>query len=227
MKIKRRIFRKYRHRDETRLKKSLRKFLDYEASVEVVNEEDLFKILLPIRWSLYGLTYNHLILDRTWKWKDFFLEYPDITGITSNNAGATRVVVTGAFIWWAEGKDGVGKWWPADRAPYKQVRVEVQDESHLEIVQSPDLEKGGFLVEQFESVIWPAWNRKRGLKNRIEFGIGMTSRQITNCKDGAWPVERADVYKSDSSGTPPSRHPSWSESWEAELKNSRQKIYRL
>src|SRR5262245_31198954 len=194
-KIKRRIFRKYRHRDETRLKKALRSYLDYEASVEAVIEEELFRKLLPIRWSLYGLTYNYLVLDRKWKWKDFFLEYPDITDITANADGASRVVVTGEFIWWAEGKDRIGKWWPADRTPHKQIRVRGQDESHLEVVPAPELEKGGFLVEPFEAVIWPAWTRKRGLKYRIEFGKGTTFRHITNCKDGVLPVERVDTYK--------------------------------
>src|SRR5215813_15033080 len=120
-KIKRRIFRKYRYRDETLLKKALRSYLDYEAYVEAVNKEDLFRILLPIRWSLYGLTYNHLVLDRKWKWKDFFLEYPDIIDITANDKDASRVVITGEFIWWVAGKDGIGKWWPADRAPHKQI----------------------------------------------------------------------------------------------------------
>src|SRR5262245_55311899 len=113
-KIKRRIFRKYRRRDEIRLKEAIGNFLEFVASIEAVNEKDMFSIVLPIRWSLYGLTYNHLILDRKWKWKDFFLEYPDITGITVTDDDAYRVVITGEFIWWAEGKDRIGKWWPAD-----------------------------------------------------------------------------------------------------------------
>jgi hypothetical protein len=226
-KIKRRIFRKYRHRDETRLKKALRSYLDYEASVEAVTEEDLFRKLLPIRWSLYGLTYNHLVLDRKWKWKDFFLEYPDLTDISANDKAAARIAITGEFIWWAEGKDGIGKWWPADRAPYKQIRVRVQDESHLEIVQAHELEKGGFLVEPFEAVIWPAWNKKRGLKYRIKFGKGSTCRHITNCKDGALPVERANTYRSSLSSPPAARPANWNECWEAELKNSKVKIHRL
>jgi len=226
-KIKRRIFRKYRHRDETRLKKALRNYLDYEASIETVNEEDLFRILLPIRWSLYGLTYNHLVLDRKWKWKDFFLEYPDLTDINANDQAASRIAITGEFIWWAEGKDGIGKWWPADREPSKQIRVRVQDESHLEVVQAPELEKGGFLVEPFEAVIWPAWNKKRGLKYRIKFGKGSTYRHITNCNDGALPVERANIYRSGLSSPPAARPPNWNECWEAELKNSKVKIHRL
>jgi hypothetical protein len=224
-KIKRRIFRKFRHRDETRLKKALRNYLNYEASVEAVTEEDLFRILLPIRWSLYGLTYNHLVLDRKWKWKDFFLEYPDITDITANGDGSSGVVIVGEFIWWAEGKDWVGKWWPADRAPYKQIRVCIEDQSHLEIVQAPELEDGGFLVEPFEAIIWPAWNKKRGLKYRIEFGKGATYRHITNCKNGALPVEQANTYRSSLSRTPATRPRNWNECWEAELKNSREKIY--
>jgi len=224
-KIKRRIFRKYRHRDETRLKKALRRYLDYEASVEAVNEEDLFRALLPIRWSLYGLTYNHLVLDRKWKWKDFFLEYADITDINANDKDASRVVITGEFIWWAAGKDGIGKWWPADRGPSKQIRVRVQDESHLEVVQAPELETGGFLVEPFEAVVWPAWNRKRGLKYRIEFGKGATFRYITNCKDSALPVERVDIYKTVLPRTPPVRPLNWNECWEAEINNRKALIH--
>jgi hypothetical protein len=224
-KIKRRIFRKYKHRDETRLKKALRNYLDYEASVEAVKEEDLFRILLPIRWSLYGLTYNHLVLDRKWKWKDFFLEYPDITDITANDKDASRVVITGEFIWWAAGKDGIRKWWPADREPSKQIRVRVQDESHLEVVQAPELEKGGFLVEPFKAIVRPAWNRKCGLKYRIEFGKGTTFRHITNCKDGVLPVERVDTYKTVLPRTPPTRPPNWNECWEAEINNRKVLIH--
>ena len=224
-KIKRRIFRKYRYRDETLLKKALRSYLDYEAYVEAVNKEDLFRILLPIRWSLYGLTYNHLVLDRKWKWKDFFLEYPDITDINANGDGASEVVIVGEFIWWAEGKDGVGKWWPADRAPYKQIRVRIQDQSHLEIIQDPELETGGFLVEPFEAVVWPAWNRKRGLKYRIEFGKGATFRHITNCKDGALPVRQVDAYKSVLSRTHPTRPPNWNECWDAVIKDRKVLIH--
>ncbi|HEY7181557.1 MAG TPA: hypothetical protein VIC84_09065 [Blastocatellia bacterium] len=173
----------------------------------------MFRVLLPIRWSLYGLTYNHLVLDRKWKWKDFFLEYPDITDITAIDGEASRVVITGEFIWWAEGKDRVGKWWPADRSPHKQIRVREGNESHLEVVQAPELEEGGFLVEPFEAVIWPAWNRKRGLKYRIEFGKGTIFRRITNCKDRAWPVRRDDTHPR----TPPARPPDWNECWEAEI----------
>jgi hypothetical protein len=224
-KIKRRVFRKYRRRDEMRLKIALRNYLDYEASVEAVNKEDLFRILLPIRWSLYGLTYNHLILDRKWKWKDFFLEYPDITDITANDGNSSRVVITGEFIWWAEGKDGVGKWWPADRVPYKQIRVRTQDDSHLEIIQEPELEKGGFLVEPFEAVVWPDWNKKHELKYRIEFGKGATFRHITNCKDGALPVGRFDAYKSVLSRTPPKRPLNWNECWDAVINDRKVLIH--
>jgi hypothetical protein len=216
-KIKRRIFRKLRRRDETRLKKALRNYLDYEATVEAVNGEDLFRTLLPIRWSLYGLTYNHLVLDRKWKWKDFFLEYPDIMDITANGVGSSRVVITGEFIWWAAGEDGVGKWWPADRAPYKQIRVREHDESHLEVVQALEREKGGFLVEPFEAIVWPAWNKKFGLKYRIEFGKGTTFRHITNCKDGALPIGQLDKHKTVLSGTLPTRPTNWKECWDAEI----------
>jgi hypothetical protein len=224
-KTKRRTFRKRRHRDETRLKKALHDYRDYEASVETVTEEDLFRILLPIRWSLYGLTYNHLVLDKKWKWKDFFLEYPDITDITANDELASRMVITGEFIWWAEGKDGIGKWWPADRDPYKQIRVREKDESHLEVVQAPDLEKGGFLVEPFEAIVQPAWNKKRGLKYRIEFGKGTTFRHITNCKDSALPVGRVNKHKTVLSRTPHTRPANWNECWEAEINNRKVLIH--
>lgn len=223
--MKRRTFRKLRHREETRLKKALRNYRNYEASVETVTEEGLFRILLPIRWSLYGLTYNHLVLDKKWKWNDFFLEYPDITDITVNDDGASRVVVIGEFIWWAQGKDGIGKWWPADRAPYKQIRVREQDESHLEVVQVPELEKGGFLVEPFEAIVQPAWNKKRGLKYRIEFGKGTTFRCITNCRGGALPVGRVNKHKTVLSGTSRTRPSNWSECWEAEIKSRKALIH--
>jgi len=224
-KIKRRIFRKLRRRDETRIKKALHNYLDYEASVETVNGEDLFRILLPIRWSLYGLTYNHLVLDGKWKWKDFFLEYPDIIDITANDGEASKIVITGEFIWWASGKDGVGKWWPADRAPHKQIRVREQDESHLEVVQAPELEKGGFLVEPFEAVILPAWTRKRGLKYRIKFGKETTFRHITNCKNGVLPIKRVDKHKTALSRPRPTRPHNWNERWEAEINDRKVLIH--
>jgi hypothetical protein len=228
-KIKRRIFRKYRHRDETLLKKALRTYLDYEAAVETVNGEDLFRTLLPIRWSLYGLTYNYLVLDRKWKWKDFFLEYPDITDITATDDGASRVVITGEFIWWAAGKDGVGKWWPVDRPPHKQIRVTERDESRLEVVQAAELEKGGFLVEPFKAIVEPAWNKKHGLKYRIEFGKGTTFRHIANCKDGVFafrrPSGRVDKHKTVLSSPPPARPPNWNECWEAEIKERKALIH--
>jgi hypothetical protein len=224
-KIKRRSFRKLRRRSETRLKKALRNYHDYESTVETVTEEDLFRKLLPIRWSLYGLTYNHLVLDRKWKWKDFFLEYPDITDITVNDDGASRVVITGEFIWWATGKDWIGKWWPEDRLPYKQIRVTEQDESHLEVVLAPELQKRGFLVEPFEAIVQPTWNKKRGLKYLIEFGKGTTFRRITNCSDGVLPVRRVNNHKTTLSGISRARPSNWNECWEAEIKSRKALIH--
>jgi hypothetical protein len=109
--------------------------------------------------------------------------------------------------------------------PFKQIRVRTQDDSHLEVVQEPELEKGGFLVEPYEAVVWPAWNKKCGLKYRIEFGKGATFRRITNCKNGALPVEGPGANTSGLSRIPPKRPSNWNECWDAVINDSKVLIH--
>ena len=121
-------------------------------------------MMLPIRWALFGLTYGHLKLTRDWGKRSWFLELPDIDTITKIGRPESGFQLSGEIIWWAEGKDAEGEWWPQDRIP--------------------DVTKWGgkYVAEPFEARVFPLWHKKRGLSYEIEFGQGSTYQLFTNRK---------------------------------------------
>lgn len=159
---RKRDIRKRRSSNEPRLKEALRAYLKFTASNTTPTVDETFKVVRPIRWALFGLTYDHLKLTRDWSRRNWFLELPDITAIKFSKESNTICEIDGEIIWWAEGKDAEGEWWPQGRTP------------------NENRWGGKYMVEPFRAKVFPMWNKKHGLKYEIKFGGGSSYKFFTN-----------------------------------------------
>ncbi|MDQ3819669.1 MAG: hypothetical protein M3362_18610, partial [Acidobacteriota bacterium] len=91
-------------------------FLDSFDTEKPLDDERNFHLLLKLRWLIYEFIYVRLKLNPKWMKKKWFLELPDVDFVRIENGG---VELSGDIVWWAEGKDAVGEWWPADHAPHR------------------------------------------------------------------------------------------------------------
>ena len=91
-------------------------FLDGFNSEKPLDDDGNFGLLLKLRWLIYDFIYVRLKLHPGWVKKRWFLELLDVDSVKIGNGG---VEIAGDIVWWAEGKDAVGEWWPADHEPHR------------------------------------------------------------------------------------------------------------
>lgn len=111
-----RHLKKYLRQREKELNKHLSRFLNDFDLTRSFDDEENFKPLLKIRWQIYELIYIRLKLHPRWIGKQWFLDLLDVDNLKIEN---NSVWFTGDIVWWAEGKDAVGEWYPADHEPQK------------------------------------------------------------------------------------------------------------
>jgi hypothetical protein len=158
-----RELKKRRRRKEPRLKEALKFWLEDDPQ----NRDDR-----PLRWALDDLLDFHLRTSPWWAQGRKFVELPDIRSVSFGDAAAF-VRIEGSVIWWAEGKDAEGEWWPDDRVPERTRHG------------------GRYMVEPVAVDVLPAWGLKRRPRYRISFGRGTTQRWFTNAA-GWFPTARAN-----------------------------------
>jgi hypothetical protein len=137
-----------------------------EASFD---ETSNFRLLLKLRWCVYDFIYLRLKLNPKWQKKQWFLELFDVDEI---NIGEDDVVLRGDIVWWAEGKDAVGEWWPADHEPHwvKPYKVKIRGE----------LSGGYWILEPVIARLRIPKVTKRNAEYEIEFGKGSTYMKISS-----------------------------------------------
>ena len=136
-------------------------------------KEKHFRLLLRLRHLTFSFLWIRLKVHPAWRNKRFFLELPDFENIEINQDSVT---LAGDIIWWAEGKDAIGQWWPSDHDPqamgfYKiKLRGDVTGDS------------GKWVIEPIRVKLKLATTLKRVATYDLEFGYGSTYLRTTNVR---------------------------------------------
>jgi hypothetical protein len=107
------------------LKKSLRKrerelgkylplFLERFDARRPLEDEQNRRPLLKLRGLVTGFIYLRMRARPGWAGKNWFLDLFDVESVRVDEGG---VELAGDIVWWMEGRDAVGEWWPTDREP--------------------------------------------------------------------------------------------------------------
>lgn len=153
---------------EKALGKYLSLFLDgFNPEQSLEAGSDNFRLLLSLRWLVYDYIYFRLKLDPRWAKKLWFLDLFDVDRIKIANED---VELTGDIVWWAEGKDALGEWWPADHEPYRTAPYKKK--------MRGDLSGGYWVLEPVIAKLRQPTSPKRNARYEIEFGRGSTYMKI-------------------------------------------------
>jgi hypothetical protein len=127
------------------------------------DEKSNYRLLLKLRWLVTDFIYLRLKLHPEWQTKEWFLELFDVDEI---RIGANRVTLKGDIVWWAEGKDAVGQWWPAGHEPHwvGQYKIKIRG----------DLNGGYWLLEPLVASLRMPTRARHNADYEIEFGQGST-----------------------------------------------------
>lgn len=171
---------------ERKLKQHLRKFLDQYDPANPVDIRKLaeaglfyngydsqlplnFYLLRSLRWFVNDVILFRLHLNRHWQKKKLFLELFDVDQVSF---GPASVELIGDIVWWVEGRDAVGEWWPPDHEPHKfgKYKVLIRGEG-----------PGGYwVVEPVTAKLTMPKSPKRDAQYEIRFGYGSTFMKFTN-----------------------------------------------
>jgi hypothetical protein len=164
-----RYLRKYLRRREKVLGKHLSLFLDGFDAERPLDDESNFHLLLKLRWLIYDFIYVRLKLNPRWMRKKWFLELFDVDSVRVKNGG---VEFSGDIVWWAEGKDAEGEWWPADHEPHRTGVYKVKIRG--------DMDGGDWVVEPVTAKLRKSKLPKRNAGYEIDFGKGSTYMKINS-----------------------------------------------
>ena len=145
----------------------LRAFLDGFDPERPLGGQRNFRPLLSLRWLIHDFINARLRLNRGWAAKRYFLELFDVDGLEVRDG---VVELTGDIVWWAEGKDAAGEWWPPDHVPRPTGAYKVKIRG--------DLGGGFWVVEPVIAKLWEARKPGRNAGYEIEFGAGSTYMRI-------------------------------------------------
>ena len=162
-----RYLKKYLRRREKALEKYLSLFLDGFDAGKPLDDESNFRLLLKLRWLIYDFIYVRLKLNPKWMRKKWFLELFDVDSVKIQNGG---VKFSGDIVWWAEGKDAVGEWWPSDHEPHRTGVYKVKIRG--------DLDGGYWVVEPVTATLRKPKIPKHNTGYEIDFGKGSTYMKI-------------------------------------------------
>lgn len=158
---------KYLRRKERELGEHLSLFLEGFDAGKPPGEEPNRRALLKLRWLVYAFIYVRLKLNPAWARKKWFLELFDVDSASVNGR---RVELSGDMVWWAEGKDAEGEWWPADHEPRWTGVYKVKIRG--------DLDGGYWVIEPVSARLTEPATPNRDAAYEIEFGTGSTYMKI-------------------------------------------------
>jgi hypothetical protein len=164
-----RYLKKRLRRREKALGKYLSLFLVGFDAEKPLDDESNFPLLLKLRWLIYDFIYFRLKLNRKWMKKKWFLELFDVDSVRIKN-GVVEFI--GDMVWWTEGKDAVGEWWPSDHEPHPIGVYKVKIRG--------DLGGGYWIVEPVTAKLRTSKIQKRNAGYEIDFGKGSTYMKIKN-----------------------------------------------
>lgn len=145
--------------------------LDAEDPTATPETERQFRLLLQLRWLVNDFLWVRLKLHPAWRKRQWFLELFDVDELRIENGSVT---MRGDVVWWAQGKDAFGQWWPADHEPHPTASYKVKIRGELD---------GGFWVlEPMNVILKPAKTEKHNAGYQIEFGYGSTYLKATNMR---------------------------------------------
>ena len=163
----RRYLKKSLRRREGHLGKYLSLFLEGFDAGKPLDEENNRRLLLKLRWLVNDFIYLHLKLHPGWTGKSRFLDLFDVESVRVKNGG---VELSGDIVWWAEGKDAEGEWWPADHEPRRTGVYKVKIRG--------DMGGGYWVVEPVSAKLSESKVPKRDAVYEIDFGKGSTYMKI-------------------------------------------------
>jgi len=152
---------------EQALDKYLRLFLDCFNSEQPLKAEGNFRLLLELTWLINSFIFVRLKLNPKWMKKQWFLDLLDVDDIKIKR---DEVEIVGDIVWWAEGKDAVGKWWLPDHEPHWTGTYKVKIRG--------DLAGGYWVVEPVIANLQKAKFLKKNAAYEIEFGKGSTYMKV-------------------------------------------------
>ena len=158
---------------ERHLRKHLDLFLTGFDPEQPLDDKSNFRLLLKLRWLVTDFIYLRLKLNPKWQMKRWFLELFDVDEIRILNG---NLEIIGDIVWWAEGKDAVGEWWPADHEPHSvgPYKVKIRGE----------LNGGYWILEPVIARLRMPRVARRDADYEIEFGRGSTHLKI---RSKSWP----------------------------------------
>jgi hypothetical protein len=176
MRRSKRRWKKHLRSREQKLNQALQQFIEgFDLAFDVNDpnptsspeKERNFRLLLRLRHLTFSFLWIRLKLHPAWRNKQWFLELPDFEDIEINQ---DRVLLTGDIIWWAEGKDAIGQWWPADHDPQRMgfYKMKLRGDA------------GKWVIEPMRVMLKLAATPKRVATYDLEFGYGSTYLRTTN-----------------------------------------------
>ena len=116
-----RDLKKHLRRREAALDFQLRRFLAGYDPTQPLEKGDgepgeNFRLLLRLRWLIHTFIYVRLELAPWWGNRRRFLEHFDVDEVRVREDG---VELLGDMVWWAQGREATGEWWPADHEPHR------------------------------------------------------------------------------------------------------------
>lgn len=126
-----------------------------------------YRLLLDLRWLVSDFIYLRLKLHPLWMRKRWFLDLFDVDDVSIRDG---VVVLVGDAVWWAQGKDADGEWWPADHEPRKSAPYKIKIRG--------DMSGGVWVLEPVRAELKVPVNAKRVAGYRVEFGRGVTHMVI-------------------------------------------------
>ncbi|HEX8285631.1 MAG TPA: hypothetical protein VF588_19910 [Pyrinomonadaceae bacterium] len=171
-KASKRDLKKHLRRREAALDVWLRRFLaGYDPARPLDNGEgeggENFRLLLRLRWLIFTFIYVRLELSPWWGGRRRFLEHFDVDEV---RVEGQSVELVGDMVWWAEGPEAAGEWWPPDHEPRRTGVYKVKIRG--------DLGGGRWVVEPVRVRMSAARVPWRNASYEIEFGRGSTYLKI-------------------------------------------------
>jgi hypothetical protein len=151
-----------RHR-EKQLREHLDRLLSGFNPDNPHDDRSNFRLLLRVRWLVYDFIYLRLKLNPRWQKRQWFLELFDVDEVRITNSSLELI---GDIVWWAEGKDAIERWWPADHEPHRVGPYKLKIRG--------DLSGGCWVLEPLIARLRTPKLAKRNADYEIEFGKGST-----------------------------------------------------